>query len=137
MRHSCNCPGDATGEIVMAWFVFLPGKNFPAMKKTTPYLFAFLFALCTTSLSAQERPQGKLDNFAIGYHLNQYQNDFGIGLDLTSPLIAQCFVIRAKGNVQWLQNTHAVNAYQQGDLYTNARIVFPSRNMVIPGKLSV
>ena len=54
-------------------------------------------------ITAQE---DKISNkFGAGFHLNQYQNDFGLGINLTSPyLFNNSFAIRLRGNFMFYQH---------------------------------
>lgn len=68
-----------------------------------------IFLLTSQLLLAQTDSLGhrssKLSRFTLGYNLNQFQHDFGIGLNLTSPYFFHHQVaLRVSGNLQWLQN---------------------------------
>lgn len=42
---------------------------------------------------------------SIGYNINRIQNDFGLGLNYTSPyFLHQTIALRLSGNLQWLQS---------------------------------
>ncbi len=72
------------------------------MKKIGITITAILLAL---QIQAQE---GLNKNFGIGAHLGQHQNDFGIGLNVTTPYFAnEKMAIRLKGNLVW--NEHPDN----------------------------
>jgi len=50
---------------------------------------------------AQER-----NNFALGLNINQFQNDFGIGVHIISPYFTNNSVaLKLGGNFQWFQHT--------------------------------
>jgi hypothetical protein len=52
---------------------------------------------------AQEAPMN--NGLAIGFHLNQHQNDFGLGLNITSPyFIDDRLAVRLRGNMNWHQH---------------------------------
>ena len=88
-------------------------KTFPANLQTRSFLknqfvhrmmllqiIVFLFT-CTNI--AQEPTTSKA--FALGFQLNEYQNDFGIGLSATSPYFANNKVaIRLRGNLMWTEH---------------------------------
>ncbi len=53
----------------------------------------------------QMQAQGLNKNFGIGGQVGQHQNDFSIGLNLTSPYFAnQKMAVRVKGNLVWNQH---------------------------------
>ena len=57
----------------------------------------------TLNSHAQDDNMG--DKFGLGFHLGQYQKDFGIGLNLTSPYFANDRIaIRLKGNMMWFEH---------------------------------
>lgn len=63
-------------------------------------LMIFLNMMFGFKIQAQENTTS--NNFAIGFQLNEYQNDFGIGLSATSPYFAHNRVaIRLRGNLMW------------------------------------
>ncbi len=82
------------------------------MKKAL--LLSGLLLLLTASASAQQRVVDAIDALlsdpmenraSIGFQLNQYQNDFGAGLSLTSPYLANNkLAFRLRGNVMFLQH---------------------------------
>lgn len=69
-----------------------------------------IMTFITCSLNAQETTVSK--GFALGFQLNQYQKDFGLGLSATSPYFAHDRVaIRLRGNLMY-------NEHLQGDKIT-------------------
>src|SRR6478736_1639108 len=74
------------------------------MKKT---ILTLILVICFVSKKlAQERPLK--NGLAIGYQLAQYQNDFGFGLNFTSPFyFGQNVGFRLKSNVMFLQHIDA------------------------------
>lgn len=69
---------------------------------TKVILLAAIF-LSTTNLSAQETAPNT--GIGLGFHLSQYQNDFGLGVNLTSPYFANDHIaVRLRGNVMWLEH---------------------------------
>ncbi len=89
-------------------------------------ILALVALACSNSLFGQsqtviiDEKVNKSSRFVMGYNLNQFQNDFGIGLNLRSPyfLFNHNVALRASGNLQWLQSisgttqTSEWNAYQ-------------------------
>lgn len=71
------------------------------------------FLICT---QAQEKTMST--NFGMGFHLNQYQNDFGIGLNITSPFfIKESIAIRVRGNFMF--NEHVQDSSTTWSPYSN------------------
>ncbi len=73
------------------------------MKKSGIFLFVVVFTsvLNLSSLQAQNDRTG----LSLGMQLNQYHNDFGLGLQLTSPYFAEGWVaVRARGNFMYNEN---------------------------------
>jgi len=72
------------------------------MKIRTCLFGMALIALLATTVQAQAPVN---EGFALGFNLNQYQRDFGFGLNVTSPSFANGnLVIRASANLQYLQH---------------------------------
>ena len=64
-----------------------------------------LFAFCGILLQAQAQENPLHKGFGFGFQLNQYQNDFGIGLSLTSPHFAHDHIaIRTRGNMMYYEH---------------------------------
>ena len=58
----------------------------------------------------QEKLPDRANNFSYGFHLLNYQQDFGIGLQLTSPYIARGWLaFRGRANYQFNQHLNDVN----------------------------
>lgn len=56
-------------------------------------------------INAQNKEAGLNNGFGFGFNVNQYQNDFGMGLNVTSPYFANDQVaIRIKGNLMFTEN---------------------------------
>jgi hypothetical protein len=71
---------------------------------------SILLALVVFSLTGVANAQEvKIrDSFGIGIQLVQYQNDFGVGLDMTSPYFAfDKIAVRLNGN--FMLNEHVKN----------------------------
>jgi hypothetical protein len=77
-------------------------------KQTLP--ISIFFALASVCYSQTKTESTQDVNVAasrpsVGFHLNQFQNDFGLGLDLTSPyFFKHRIALRASANWQWLQS---------------------------------
>ena len=92
-----------------------------------------LFILITTlSLNAQS------DNNSIGFGFNagQTQNDFGIGIDIISPYMANSTIaIKIGANLKWLQ--HETGSHTTWSPYQNVQIGIRSRNFIVDNKIFI
>jgi len=67
------------------------------------HLILSILFLSSLHISAQDSTLNT--GFGIGFHLSQYQNDFGLGINLTSPCFANDHIaVRLRGNVMWLEH---------------------------------
>ena len=74
------------------------------MKKITLFLTAII---CSTLVKANDSyilPANVNNGFSFGFHLNQFKDDFGLGLNLTSPTIANAFAVRLRGNFMYFEH---------------------------------
>ncbi len=81
--------------------------------------------------------KGKRNKMAIGFNLNQYQSDFGLGLNITTPYIAHSIAFRLQGNYQWLQNIPRGDTSSIWSGYQNLRLGIVTRAFAISRKLSI
>ena len=82
-----------------------------------------------TFLSAQSKVSNAL---SVGFNLNQYQNDFGIGLTVTSPYFFDGAVaVRSGVNLQYLQHIPQGQEVTDWSAYTNVRLGVASAGAVI------
>ena len=59
---------------------------------------------------AQDKLPERANKFNFGFQLNNFQNDFGIGLQLTSPYFAHGYIaIRGRANFQFNQHLNENN----------------------------
>ena len=64
---------------------------------------------------AQDKPSG---NLSLGFHLSQYQDDFGLGLNLTSPFfVHESIAVRLRANFMF--HEHIMNQEFTWTPYTN------------------
>lgn len=71
--------------------------------KTANYLFGITLIVLFVSVVKAQTPINK--GFAFGLNLNQFQHDFGIGINVASPSFAKGnLVVRASANLQYLQH---------------------------------
>jgi len=62
---------------------------------------ALVFMVCLTAAA-----QDKKDNLAVGAHISQFQQNFGVGAHVISPYFAnKKMAVKAAANLQWLQHT--------------------------------
>ncbi len=81
---------------------------------------AFFSIFCATAFG-QDDPLNQ--GVGFGFQLNQYQRDFGAGLNVTSPYMANDkFALRLRGNV--LFHEHVQGAETTWTPYTNASLGF-------------
>ncbi|MBC8484439.1 MAG: hypothetical protein H8D45_00140, partial [Bacteroidetes bacterium] len=74
------------------------------MKRLT-FLVLIVFGLIGVANAQEEKISNK---FGMGFQLNQYQNDFGLGLNMTSPYFAHDKIaVRFRGNFMF--NEHVKN----------------------------
>lgn len=82
------------------------------------FLFA-VFVITTLNISGQDITTNS--GFGLGFHLSQYQNDFGLGVNLTSPYFANDHVaVRLRGNLMWLD--HIENLETTWTPYSNFQL---------------
>ena len=110
--------------------------------KKSIILFAAIL-LCTT-VRAQSKPDSLThkanstqNRFAIGFNLNQYQHDFGVGANITSPYIARSIAFRLMGSAQGLQCIPKGDSLTTWAPYTNLRLSVVTRQFVLTEKISV
>ena len=102
------------------------------MKNTILIFFLFI---CVIKTRAQEQPaESKVysNNLSLGIHLNNFQNDFGYGLSLTSPFFPHTGVaLKASGNIAYndgvlkndsISNWRPYYSFQFGTIATVAMI---------------
>lgn len=74
------------------------------MKRSFSLVFIGLFA-GILSVTAQETKSVYRTGTGIGFHLNQYQNDFGMGLNINSPYFwHKRMAIRLRTNLMYLEH---------------------------------
>jgi hypothetical protein len=71
----------------------------------------------------------KANHFSVGFQLSHYQNDFGVGIHLTSPYIIQQMAFRLRGNVQFVGQTWLP--------YGNIQLSFINRFPILKNKIYV
>ncbi len=99
--------------------------------KRIKFLLTTIFLSASSFIYAQEK-----NSFAVGFNLNQFQNDFGLGVHILSPYFANKVVaVRLGGNFQWLQHLH--NTETIWTPYQNIQIGIRSRYPIIENKMFI
>jgi len=63
------------------------------------------------------------NKFALGFNLNQFQHDFGLGLNFTSPyFLKNSMAVRLNTNVMWLQHINNKTNEQTWSTYSNVKL---------------
>jgi hypothetical protein len=84
-------------------------------------LFSIIMILSALQIQAQERLN---KNLGIGGQVGQHQNDFGIGLNITSPYFAnEKMAVRLKGNLMWNEHLNS-NSEATWSPYSNLSLGF-------------
>lgn len=81
-----------------------------------------LLALCTAFATIGFAQQSTLSKkMGFGFQLGQYQNDFGLGAQVTSPFfLYEKLAIRAKANIMW--NEHLLDGLSTWSEYSNISV---------------
>lgn len=69
-------------------------------------ILVMLSVLFAGSVQAQEVPgkvKSRSDRFSLGYNLNQFGKDFGVGFNLNSPYIKKVVAIKSSMSFQWVE----------------------------------
>ena len=76
------------------------------MKTKMKIAIVFCFISIINFAQQEMKPKVKLrgNDFALGYALNQFGKDFGIGLSATSPFIGGRMAFRVSENYQWRES---------------------------------
>ena len=101
------------------------------MKKLT-LLFTALLCVSTINLRAQT----KTNTVSFGFNINQFQKDFGLGIDIISPYFANKKVaVKIGGNIKWFE--HLKGSETTWTPYQNIQIGIRGRQFIIEDKLSI
>lgn len=86
-------------------------------------LCTLLFLVCSTSLLAQETDDGSFENWAFGFNINEFHQDFGVGLQAVSPFFGKKVKAAVRGvyNFQYLQHLNSA-ASSTWTPYKNAQL---------------
>ncbi len=86
---------------------------------TKNVLLVLIFVFCINTMKAQETPIHR--GLGLGFQLSQYQRDFGVGLNFTSPYFAkEKIAVRLKGNLMFNENVQ--NSITKWTPYTNISV---------------
>jgi len=78
------------------------------MKKTTIITMALI--ICIITINAQEQTISINKGLGFCFQLNQFQKDFGLGLNLTSPFFGHDKIaVRLRGNLMFNENVQIIN----------------------------
>jgi hypothetical protein len=67
-------------------------------------ILSFLIVFVLSGYS-QEKKSNELNGFSIGFQLNEYHQDFGLGINITSPYFANSIMaIRLRGNFMYFEH---------------------------------
>jgi hypothetical protein len=100
------------------------------MKKVTLILTAALLSISPFIYSQEKK------HFGIGININQFQNDFGLGVHVLSPYFANNSVaVKLGANLQWFQ--HIDNNETIWSPYSNIQLGFRSRHQIIQNKIFI
>lgn len=91
---------------------------------------------CACLISASLFAQSKTNSIAVGFHISEVQNDYGVGLDLISPyFLNDVLAVKIGGTLSWLE--HVANAETMWTPYLNMQVGMRSRHFIIENKLSI
>lgn len=83
--------------------------------------FIFVFALAILTHPGQAQETDPNTGLGIGFNVSQFQKDFGIGINLTSPYFANSKIaIKASGNLMW--HEHVKNLESTWSPYANVSL---------------
>jgi len=86
------------------------------MKRTKLILVTLI--ICITTITAQEQTKGVNKGLGFGFQINQFQKDFGLGLNFTTPYFGyDKIALRLRGNLMF--NEHIHNLATTWTPYTN------------------
>ena len=93
------------------------------MKKTLLFVALMMSIFSTIHLFAQSQTSLiKPSRMEFGFNLNQFENDFGTGINFTSPFfVKNTFAVRISGSYQWLQNIPSGSTDTKWSGYINIR----------------
>jgi hypothetical protein len=96
------------------------------MKIIALILITALYSICSLAHGQEKNGAG------IGFNINQFQNDFGLGLHMTSPyFICKSVAVKIGGNLQWLQHTNNSNNEFTWTPYGNIQLGIRNRRIAI------
>jgi hypothetical protein len=107
------------------------------MKPLKTILAVITMIFCSCSLAVGQTVQTKSDNVAVGFHISQFQNDFGIGLNLTSPFFAKNLAFRLRTNLMWNEYLPIGEIETVWASYTNSQLGILLRTPVIENRINL
>ncbi|MEQ8909889.1 MAG: hypothetical protein RIC95_11890 [Vicingaceae bacterium] len=104
------------------------------MKNTTPLFVSILIFFCLFANKGMAQKKG----FEIGFQLNEYHQDFGLGLNVTTPyLIKEYVAIRLRANSQFLQHLDPKSLTETWTPYQNLSLGFFGHRAMIHEKIGL
>ncbi|MBL7739613.1 MAG: hypothetical protein JNK14_10360 [Chitinophagaceae bacterium] len=101
----------------------------------TASVFSMVILFCTSTYG--QIASTKSNAIAIGFHINQFQNDFGIGLNLTSPYFAKHLAIKLRTSLMWNEFLPSGENETVWASYANSQLGILLRTPVIENKINV
>lgn len=86
-------------------------------------LIAFITCMCLSVSHLQAQNENLNSKLSFGFQLNQYQQNFGFGLNVTSPYFySKKMAIRLRGNLMW--NEYVKDSKTTWSPYSNLSLGF-------------
>lgn len=88
--------------------------------------FYFILGLALLASTASFSQGSAMNNgLALGFHLNQHQNDFGLGVNVTSPyFLENRLAVRLRGDMNWHQHINVSSNNTTWSPYFNFSLGF-------------
>lgn len=103
--------------------------------KTKYFILFLLFSAFSTHVFAQKKELNYRTGWIIGYQLNEFGDDFGVGLTLLSPQMYKRFHINVSYDYQYLRYQTIIE--EDWKPYQQLRLGFITKSPLIKGKLDV
>jgi hypothetical protein len=98
----------------------------------------FLIYVNVYSQSKQDiSGKSKLDNISFAFSINRLQDDFGLGVNATTPFIKNSVAFKLGVNLQWLNHVPVNETHTTWTPYFNIRFGALTRKFIIEKKLSI
>ncbi len=102
--------------------------------------FNLIFMLAIVSLTINSQTENKpikprANHFSLGYSINQFGKDFGLGLAATTPFIANSIAFRVSENYMWCDYYDGSNTIWRG--YHNVKLGVVTTAAIINNQIRV